>query len=155
MASFFKKLFGQSTPKRPAPAPYPEELEEPLPLRTDGIYCRIYEDKNGMMCNDVFRFFEEGYNISSVVSQTKDNKGYFPKSKWFNSAENNDCGRWERKGNRLTFFVDCGRGNINYKGRIAEDFLLLDSYSEITQNRCKELKYEFYQFSDIPGWSDD
>ena len=138
--------------------------EESIPLEMYGLYCCIREGEDGLMRNDVFRFYDNagkddnGAVYSVVVAQQKPGDGYFPKEKWFNwennDIEKNDGGRWKRNGNQIRFAIELTRGKIIYKGTIQKDCLILDSYSEITGHRESGRKYILYPFEEVPGWWD-
>ena len=77
-----------SLPDRKPPDAVPEENY--IPLETYGLYCCIKEKEDGILVNDVFRFYDNagkndnGAVLSAVISQRKPEDGYFPKEKWFN-----------------------------------------------------------------------
>ena len=146
-----------SIPDRSHADAVPEE--ELIPLEMYGLYCCIRKQEDGLMLNEVFRFFnnagkdDDGAVLSVVISQRKPGDGYFPKEKWFDRGndENNDGGRWKRNGNRIRFVIELPRGNIIYKGSIQKDCLILNSYSEITGHKAEGLIYKLYSFEEVPG----
>ena len=161
---FLKDLFGIRKPKPAVQNRSEEPSEEEIPIETGGLYCRIYQDKDGLFRNSVFRFYDNAgkYDDGGVhtvhVAQRKPEDGYYPKKKWFNQYEQDDPpdgGRWKRTGNRIRFVIELPRGNIIYRGTIEKDGLTLDSHSEITGYKAENLHYEFIPFGKVPGWYDE
>ena len=136
--------------------------ENYIPLETYGLYCCIKEKEDGILVNDVFRFYDNagkndnGAVLSAVISQRKPGDEYFPKEKWFNleNNENISGGRWKRNGNRIRFAIELPRGNIICKGVIQEGGIILDTYSEITGHKAEGVVYKLIPFEEVPGWWD-
>ena len=164
--SFLNNLFGGRTPSHKPKAPAQETVDideqDLLPVRTDGIYCHIKSDEDGLVSNNAFRFFDNagktdnGAVLTVLLAQQKQDDGYYPKNSWFcwENNENEDGGRWSRKGNEIAISIELTRGTIRYKGRIEEERLILDSHSLITGFKESGKEYAFCKFEDVPGWFD-
>lgn len=122
----------------------------------DGLYCNIYCDDDGLMLNDVLRFYADGTVISVVVGQTETNDGYFPRESWF-TKDYRSRGNFVLTNQEIAFtivgeYVDGEQWSIDYWGTVQGNKLVLDFYSYINGHEETSREYVFYPFEEVPGW---
>ena len=125
-------------------------------LRYDGLYC--YDEVfNGMDFVFVLRFFEDGTVIStSMLGSTA--SGTFPTAsrmeKGAGGTDNPDD-TYTLEGDLLSFTDATVTGTVDYTGTVEQDRLVMYSHSNINDYEHFNSVYNFFPFSEIPGWGDD
>ena len=125
-------------------------------IRYDGLYCYVYDSgSGGMKNNSVFRFFEDGTVIHSTIRQTDRSSDYYPMDSWFNKNFSKDhVSKYKVTSNKIEFTNNGELGSVDYWGNVFEDYLILNSHSNINGHEESDIKYVFIPFDEVPGWYD-
>lgn len=122
-------------------------------VRTDGLYCFFEEDENGTS-KKTFLFYEDGVVINEGAAGVPNE--YFPLKDRFNrevAPYTEYPGSWEMNGSEISFTTVSKNGTVDYKGRVYEGYMIVDSHSNINGFERKGMKLDFYPFEELPGWA--
>ncbi len=110
-------------------------------LRYDGWYCRILDqDDNGLIDNQIFRFYEDGHVICTSIEETEKGTGIYPKGDWFEKDAEDFVdypSTWSLENGQLTFTIHSESGSVDYQGTVEGDTLDLNFYSHINGVRYR------------------